>query len=210
MTEGGDPGKIYGFDEMGNVIKGPKMPDGSEIAAGITSGQTGDVSLPNLVEMRRMAQAIRSTRVHRVLARADDFLNDHFTQAIFKPLELMSLSYASHISLAEIVPNVLRDGVTATVKAMQARVLANMRYDPAEQLDDPKAAAGWLWSLGGRRMTSSDDAEALLKSRALLGGARTPAGLMAGEVTTGETQGVLRAENGLKQVGAVPGYHSSD
>lgn len=211
MAEGGDPGKIYGLDEFSNVIKGPVMPDGGEIAAGITSGQTGDVTLPNLVEMRRMAQAVRSTKVTRVLARADDGLYNHFTQAIFKPLELMSGAYASHIALAEIIPNVLRDGVVATTKGMMARAASNMGYDPAEQLDDPEAAAGWLWRLGGNRlMKDSGDAEALLKSRALLGGAKTPTGLAAGEITTGETQGVTRAENGLKQIGAVPGNHSSD
>jgi hypothetical protein len=211
MSDGGDPGKIYGLDEFGNVIKGPVMPDGGEIAAGITSGQTGNVSLPNLVEMRRMAQAVRSTKVTRVLARADDGLYNHFTQAIFKPLELMSGAYASHIALAEIIPNVLRDGVVATTKGMMARAAANMGYDASEQLDDPRAAAGWLWRLGGNRLLKdSGDAEALLKSRALVGGAKTPAGLQAGEITTGETQGVTRAENGLKQIGAVPGNHTND
>ena len=169
MADGGDPGKIYGLDEFGNVIKGPVMPDGGEIAAGITSGQTGSVSLPNLVEMRRMAQAVRSTKVTRVLARADDATYNHFTQAIFKPMELMTGAYASHIALAEIIPNVLRDGVVATTKAMMARAASNMGYDATEQLDDPQAAAGWLWRLGGNRLLKdSGDAEALLKSRALV------------------------------------------
>ena len=211
MTEGGDPGRIYGLDEFGNVIKGPVMADGSEIAAGITSGQTGDVSLPNLVEMRRMAQAVRSTKVRRVLAHADDAFNNHFTQPVFKPLELMSGSYALHISGSEIIPNTLRDGVVATTRAMMARAATSMGYDEGEQLEDPRGLAGWLWRLGGRRLLeNSDDAEALAKSDLLNGGARVPAGLSAGHITTSETQGVMRAENGLKQIGAVPGYASDD
>ena len=211
MVEGGDPGRIYGLDEFSNVIKGPVMPDGSEIAAGITTGQTGDVSLPNLVEMRRMAQAVRSTKVRRVLASMDDIGYNHFTQPILKPLELMSGSYALHISGSEVIPNTLRDGVVATAKAMMARAAADMGYDEGEQLEDPRGLAGVLWRAGGRRLlNNSDDAEALAKSDLLNGGARVPAGLSAGHITTGETQGVLRQENGLQQIGAVPGYSSDD
>jgi hypothetical protein len=185
------------------------MPDGSEIAAGITSNQTGDVSLPNLVEARRMAQAIKSSRVHKVLAGFDDFAYNYFTQKIWKPLELTSLSYALHIALAEIIPNVLRDGIVRTVGAMNARVLSNMGYEASD--DDPSGLAGWLWRMGGKRLVeNSDQAEAGMKTYALMEGNHSPIGEAAGEMTIGETQPVLKAENGLKQAAAVPGNMTDD
>jgi hypothetical protein len=209
MIEGGDPGRIYRTDEFGNPVRGPKMPDGTEIPAAILSNQLGDVSLPNLVEARRFAQAIKATKVRRVLAAADDAMYKHFTQAIWKPLELTSLSYAEHIAGAEFVPNTLREGLVRSVGSRYTQVLARMGYEGTT--DDPKGLAGYLWRMGGARLVNnSDDAEAVMKYYALSDGAHPTPGLMAGEVTTGETAPSLRAENGLKQTGAVPGYASDD
>lgn len=210
MAEGGDPGKIYGTDELGNVIAGPVMPDGSEIAAGITSGQTGDVSLPNLVEARRMAQAIRSTRVRRVLAGTDDFVFNHYTQGIWKPLELMSLGYGFHISLSEAIPNTLRTGIFRTARTMYSRALSKMDYQDLNE-GDVRGLAGWLWRMGGQHIAqNSEDAQALTEAYLLNEGYRRPVGLTAGEITRGETQPVLKAENGLRQIGAVPGHATND
>ena len=209
MADGGDKGRIYGTDELGNVIDGPVMSDGTEIAAGIVSGQEGDVALPNLVEARRMAQAIRSTKVRRVLASADDAFYNHVTQAFYKPIALLSGAYASHIALAEAIPNTLREGMVTTTKSMYARVLGKMGYDA--DVGDVRGLAGYLYRMGGKRLIeNSDDAEALMKAYALNEGNARPIGLMAGEITAGETQPVLKAENGLKQLGAVPGYASKD
>ena len=82
--------------------------DGSMMQGGITPNQTGNISIPNITEARRMAQAIRSAKTAKVLAGVDDFLYDHVTQGFFKPLVQMSGGYGLHISLAEMIPNVLQ------------------------------------------------------------------------------------------------------
>lgn len=204
----------YGADLLGQSIGGVKQSDGSIIQAGITSNQTGPVHLPNLIEVRRAAAEINSTKVHQVLARADDFLYDHVTQALFKPLVLMSVGYGWHIALAEAIPNALRAGVLDTSRAMYARALANLgiRAGAVSLKNEPDvhALAGLLWSLGGQRaFNGSERAQQLADYYVTHEMYRRPVGMAAGEVTSGETQPVLRAESGLKQ-NAIPTKATGD
>ena len=202
--DGVNPERVYGIDEFGHTIKGP-MQDG-EVQAGITRSQTGDVSLPNLVEARRMAAVIRSSRVHRVLANMDDFFYDHVTQAFFKPLVLMSVGYGWHISLAEAIPNTLRNGLMDTSSTLYRRAIANMGYKFAEASpDEVKGLAGYLWKMGGHRAyNNSEEAQTLATGWLMHDGNRRPVGMATGEITMGETQPVVRAESGLSQQQAVP------
>ena len=203
--EGVNPERVYGIDEFGHTIKGPALSDG-EIQAGITRNQTGDVSIPNLKEARNMAAAIRFTRVHRVLAGADDFFYDSVTQGFFKPLVLMSGGYGFHISLAEAIPNALRHGMFNTAGTMYRRALANLgiKFEEASP-DDIKGLAGYLWKMGGEKAyDSSEKAQRLADQYVAMRGYKTPVGMQAGEITSGETQPVVRAESGLSQQQAVP------
>ncbi len=211
-TDGVAPNREYGFDGK-NSIKGVEMPDGTTAQVGITRNQVGDVSIPNIVEARRMAEAIRSTRVHRVLAGADDFLYDHITQGFFKPLVLLSGGYGFHISFAEFIPNALRAGFLGTTKSMYNRAIANLGYKFAEaDPDDVKGLAGFLWNMGGERaFRNSDDAQVLANYYVMIDGGKTPTGMQAGQVMEGETEPARKAENGLHNaVNAVPGRTTND
>lgn len=208
--EGVNPERQYGIDNMGNTIQGVQLPDGT-VQAGITRNQTGDVSLPNIVEARRMAQAIRSTRTHRVLAGLDDWTYDHVTQGFFKPMVLMSGGYGFHISLAEAIPNALRHGIVATTQGLYDRALVNLGYKADKTGEgDVSGLAGLMWKVGGGHLFMNNDrAQHLAEFYAMNEGYRRPVGMAAGQITSGETQPVLRAEEGLRQVNATP-MHATD
>ena len=203
--EGVNPEREYGLDEFGRSIEGPVQANGVTQQAGILRAQTGNVTLPNLVEVRRMAAAIRSSRVHRTLAGMDDFFYNHVTQAFFKPLVLMSVGYAWHISLAEAIPNALRNGLTDTTQTMYRRAIANLGYKQAISPDELKGLTGYLWKMGGEKAYSnSEEAQTLANWWLMHDGNRRPVGMATGEITSGETQPSKRAEAGLFQQQAVP------
>jgi hypothetical protein len=210
--DGVGPDREYGFDGK-RSIQGIELPDGSTVQVGITKNQTGMLSIPNIVEARRMAEAIRSTKVHRVLAGIDDFGYDHITQGFFKPLILMSGGYGFHISMAEFIPNALRHGLLSTSKGLYDRALANLGYRfETSSDDDVHGLAGFLWDMGGERAyRNSDDAQTLANWWVMNDGNRAPVGLAAGTALEGETDPVLRAKQGLhNNVNAVPGRTTDD
>ena len=172
--DGVNPERDYGGDEFGNRIKGPAMPDG-EIQAGITRNQTGNASIPNIVEARRMAAAIQSTKVHRVLAGADDWTYDHITQGFFKPMVLMSVGYGWHISLAELIPNTLRLGAAKTAKAFYNVAVGRLGYKEAISEGDVKGLAGFLYHMGAEKaVNNSQEAQWATDWYVLSDGARRP------------------------------------
>lgn len=125
---------IYGLDDQGRVLSLVKDANGDwQYGAAILEGQDGPLSGIDLGEARRAAKMIagareifdaqNSNRLARALAggdipgRLDDALYRAVTQGVFKPLVLLTPSYAMHISLAELIPNVLRAGVLNLAKA---------------------------------------------------------------------------------------------
>lgn len=206
--EGNIASKPYGVGVDGQIIKPVMGPDGA-VQGGITANQTGNISLPNIVEARRMAQAIRSSRASRLLANADDFLYDHVTQGFFKPLVLMSGGYGLHISLAEAIPNTLRHGLAATANGMYDRAIASLGYRADEE--EKKGFLTWLYNVAGRRaMNNSTDAQYLAQVYAANEGYKTTVGVSAGEITEGETQPVEKAMQGFRQKMAMGTKESGD
>ena len=102
---------VYGLDAAGRNLSLVRDSQGDwTYGAAITKNQTGQLRMLDLGEARRMAKTLANARDY--VGRADDFLYDHVTAALFKPLALLTPSYALHISLAELIPNTLRLGLT--------------------------------------------------------------------------------------------------
>ncbi len=196
--EGVQPEKVYGTMVDGKIVRPVIDEDGNSVQGAIRANQTGNISLPNIVEARRMAQAIRSSRTSRILAGTDDFLYDHVTQGFFKPLVLMSGGYGLHISLAEAIPNFLRHGATASLQGVYDRALANLGYKADK--DELGLLGQWLYGVAGARaLQNSQDAQYLTEVYLANEGYKTTTGVAAGEVTSGETQPVERAIGGFRQ-----------
>jgi thiaminase len=196
--EGNQPERVFGTMVDGKVVRPVIDEDGVSVQGAIRANQTGSISLPNIVEARRMAQAIQSSRTSRLLAGTDDFLYDHVTQGFFKPLVLMSGGYGLHISLAEMIPNALRHGLTTSVQGLYDRAIANLGYKADKE--ELGLLSGWLYSIAGRRaLQSSQDAQYLTEVYLANEGYKTTTGVAAGEITQGETQPVERALSGFRQ-----------
>ena len=206
--EGVQPDRIYGTGPDGMAIRPVMGPDGA-VQGGISRNQTGNISLPNITEARRMAQAIHSSRTSRLLAGTDDFLYDHVTQAFFKPLVLMSGGYGLHISLAEIIPNTLRQGLTASSKGLYNRAIANLGYKADSDTLGP--LTGYLYHMAGAKaLANSEDAQLLTEVYIAQHGEKTTTGLSAGEITQGEIQPVEKSVNGFRQKMAMGTREGSD
>ena len=207
--EGVGPERVFGTQVTGDLI--PPVVDGEGVSkqGAILENQTGDISIPNLVEARRMAQAIRSGRTTRVLAGVDDFLYDHVTQGFFKPLVLMSGGYGLHISMAEAIPNALRRGLVGSLGTVYERALASLGYKAS--VGELGPLSGWLYSIGGDKLIqSSDDAKDLTAMYVANEGYKTAPGVNAGEMTIGETQPVERRVGAFRQKMAVGTRESSE
>ena len=182
----------------GQNVRPVRDEEGASVQGGIRRNQTGNISLPNIVEARRMAQAIRSSRTSRVLAGTDDFLYDHVTQGFFKPLVLMSGGYGLHISLAEAIPNTLRHGITTSVEGLYHRAIANLGYKADKE--ELGLLGGWLYNVAGvRALQNSTDAQYLTEVYLANEGYKTTTGVAAGEITQGETQPVELAVGSFRQ-----------
>lgn len=200
--EGNQPEKVYGTMVDGKVVRPVIDEEGVSIQGAIRANQTGNISLPNIVEARRMAAAISQARTSRVLGGVDDFLYDHVTQGFFKPLVLMSGGYGLHISLAEAIPNAFRHGFTTSVKGLYDRAIANLGYKADKE--ELGALSGWLYGVAGEKaLSNSTDAKYLTEVYLANEGYKTTTGVAAGEVTQGETQPIERSLGGFRQKMAV-------
>ncbi len=165
---------VYGLDDEGRNLSTIRDPEsGWEYGAAITKNQTGKLQFLDLAEARRAAKFLKGSR--DLYGRADDFAYSHITQGIFKPLVLLTPSYAMHIALAEMIPNALRLGVGNLVKSGVAINVAKLGYK-AEN-DDLGAISGLVWRLVGR---NSEDVELGTRYIDAMGGQYATPGLSSG------------------------------
>ena len=107
---------IYGLDDTGEDLSKVWSADGKwRYSMAITKNQTGKLAMVDLAEVRRAAKVLADER--NWIGKSDQFLFDHVTAPIFKPLALLTPSYALHIALAELIPNVLRLGFLNTLRS---------------------------------------------------------------------------------------------
>lgn len=201
-VDGTPTGTLYGMDWKGDGIRPVVDDEGVRIQGGITPNQRGKLSIPNIVEARRMAQAIRQAKTSMFLGGVDDFFYDHVTQGLFKPLVLMSGGYALHIALAELIPNTLRHGLRASIETVRDRAFASLGWQADKagnaELD---GLTGWLYRMiGGDKIKDRQEVEWMLQSRMLAGGDAAPEGFQAGEALQGEVNPQLLADKGYRQL----------
>ena len=114
----------YGVDDASRNISKVKAANGdATFAAAIWKNQTGKLAFLDLRAVRRAGAQLAGAR--DVLGHIDDFGYDNITQAIFKPIVLLTPSYALHISLAELIPNMLREG---TFKIVKSAIVGNIAH----------------------------------------------------------------------------------
>lgn len=140
----------YGVDDEGRNLSSIRASEGdAQYGAAIWKNQTGKLAFLDLAEARRAASRMAGAK--DVLGRLDDFGYHAITQGIFKPLVLLTPSYAMHIALAEDIPNGLREGVTALVKSKIAGNVARLgrRIGETEAMDadKTKAISGLAWHM---------------------------------------------------------------
>ena len=158
---------VYGVDDTGEPMALVRDRNGDwQYGAGIWENQTGKLKSLNLDQARRAGAALRGAR--DVLGKLDDYAYDNITQGIFKPLVLLTPSYAMHIALAEIIPNALREGVFHLTRAAIEENLAKLGVragDLGTDSDQVSATAAVAWKLvtAGRKVLPSRIDDALEK-----------------------------------------------
>lgn len=154
--EGADAGRVFGTNIFGKPIAPVVHESGAEMQGAVTQNQVGSLTVPSLVETRRMAQAIHSTVMNRLLAGTDDFLYHYVTQGFFKPLVLQSGGYALHISFAEMFPNAARLGMRKMASAAFHASASKLGFKADER--DLGAFTGWMHRIAGKVPTSEHEA----------------------------------------------------
>lgn len=155
FTGGAEPGVEgwYGINDEGRNISyvGDTGDGNRQYAAAITDNQTGKLRFIQLSEMRSAAHSLAGYHgVFGAVSKADDFLYKHVTQNLFKPLVLLTPSYALHISLAELIPNALRLGVRNIVRSSLAVNAAKLGVRADANPEDVGAVSGLAWRMVNR------------------------------------------------------------
>jgi hypothetical protein len=228
-TGGGDPGKtgVYGMHNDGSQASLVYDEATNQAwSAAILENQTGKITLPSFTQIKRMGGQLRQLRAAGFLGKTvddigyfsgklDDFAYDAVTQRFFKPLVLMSGSYAWHISLAEMIPNTLRLGLLSSARAIGMNFSSRLGYtlesDEGQALlgsmvqamgDDGQKLAGLSKSNRQLRM----EAEILLDLRT--DGHKVPLATSAGENIPKEYEETTRARQVLHDLfNKVPSHH---
>lgn len=204
--EGLPTDRIFGAYDGKNIR--PVFDENGEMQGAITRNQQGNITLPDLIQARRMAMAIRSSRSSRMLAGLDDFAYNHITQGFFKPLVLMSGGYGLHISLAEMIPNALRHGMANTAQTLYRRSLANLGLKADNE--ELSGLSQWLWDMGGQRaFENSDEAQRLTEAYIAMEGHKVTPGLAAGDNLQGEVDQTERAAQAFR-AGVPTGMRQGD
>lgn len=141
LTGGGTPGidGTYGMHLDGGRTPDVWMGDRRQSAA-LLKSQTGKIGLPSFTQVKRMGAELRGARA--ISGKIDDFAYNAITARFFKPLVLMSISYAEHIALAEAIPNALRLGAMNLVRGTYHSVSARLGYATDER--EVGALTGYL------------------------------------------------------------------
>lgn len=169
---------VYGLDDEGRNLSTIHDTEQTwEYGAGITMNQTGKLKFLDLNEARRAAKMLQGSR--DLFGRANDFAFDHVTQGLFKPLVLLTPSYAMHISLAELIPNALRLGVRKLVKSGIEINAARLGEKVSE--GEANAIEGLAYKLG-----KGKDAELAARYIEYNDGHLVPGGLSSGHDYAGE------------------------
>ncbi len=98
----------------GGHLDGTKTKDiydekGNTFSAAVTEHQVGNIGVPSFSDAKRMGAQIAGAR--DISGKLDAFAYAHITAPFFKRFVLLSLAYANHIALAEIIPNTFRLGL---------------------------------------------------------------------------------------------------
>lgn len=228
FTGGAEPGAEgwYGVSDTGRNLSYVRDADqdGRQYAAAITDNQTGKLRFIQLNEMRTAARELAGYRgVFGQVAKADDFLYNHVTQALFKPIVLLTPSYALHIALAELIPNTLRLGLRRMVADGLAINAAKLGEKMMDEDAEVSAITGLTWKLLGTKIQKAltEHPEDLtrferriqLAARYIeaMGGDTVAPGLAAGHNLSSEVDRVYRQTTALRTVIAnTPLSHGRD
>jgi hypothetical protein len=197
LTGGGTPGHdgSYGATLDGSNIRDAYIAGRqTHQSAGILLSQTGKIGLPSFTQVKRMGAELVGAR--DISGKLDDFAYNAITARFFKPLVLLSLSYAQHIALAEMIPNTLRLGLTALVRASYHKTMAKLGYNAIDEREVP-ALLGYMARFSKDGIGRDKIADNIWREAATIVAIKTEGhmvtrGLSAGENYSKELQGVER------------------
>jgi hypothetical protein len=114
----------------------------------ILQNQTGKGVVPSFTQVKRMAAELSGA--YNFTGKLDDFAYHSITQGFFKPLVLLSLSYANHIALAELIPNIFRLGLRRMIAGQYYVALGKLGHAVGEAKDNEReinALTGFLYRM---------------------------------------------------------------
>ena len=166
----------FGGKLDGTAFKPLVDSSGSRLAGAILQKDVPEVTLPNYREVHRVAEMLSAATAFT--GKVDDFLADKYTDTFFKPWVLLTEGYASRISVAELIPNVLREGfVNMALAAIRGNAAAlGLKIDSEEELNAIQKVAWFLL----KRVPNDQDMQDATASIMANSGYKQTRGLAAG------------------------------
>ena len=197
----GHYGNAIGGDDLSKVV----TDDGARHAAAVLPNQTGNLRIPSAREFRNAAKVLSGAR--DTWGKIDDFAYRNVTQSVFKRLVLLSMSYAEHISLAEIIPNGLREGFTSLIRSgvQLNRALGPLSAEDAEvHVGAIRSIVFKLLRMDRGEVPSNEDVQLASRYVQMLHGETLPGAIDSGHNISNEVKDVDQTEHLVRAV-----YHNS-
>ena len=168
--------------------------------AAILKNQTGAGAFPRFTQLKRMGAELAGAR--DISGKLDDFAYGNVTEGIFKPLVLMSVAYANHIALAELIPNALRLGVGQLVSGFYHTWMARLgyKYAAATSAGEQKALTGFLYSALGAIPHNDEKASVMAAVALMTEGHMITPGVAAGESLSNEFSVGMKVQHGFRDM----------
>jgi len=203
LTRGSMPG-VSGH--YGNAIDGKDLSqvvteDGARHSAAVLPNQTGKLRIPSARQFRDASKVLAGAR--DTWGKIDDFAYRNVTQSVFKRLVLLSLSYAEHISAAEIIPNGLREGFTNLIRSgiQLNRALGPLSAEDAElNVGAIRGIVYKLLRMDRGEVPDNEDVQLAARYVQALHGELLPAAIDSGHNVSAEVKQIDRTEQMFRSI----------
>jgi len=138
---------VYGIDPEGNNLSKVPSEDGKgTVSAGITLNQTGKMRFLSMDDLKQISAELQGQK--NMYGQADKWVYEHAISR-WKSLVTATGGFAARLSLSEMIPNSLRQGVMANLSNIVKTTAAKLAVQGTDDPEQMGMIGGLVWRMIG-------------------------------------------------------------